>query len=165
MYNNIGSKVKGLAIFGLIIGILGSLAGAIVMWAVGLTGAGFGTLIGGCLSAWIGSWVIYCIGDTNVKTTEMQEIIAGLDRKANKQAKETAKLKETVVQKDEAQQTEQKPIQPMIRKKVIGGMEIPEYATAIRIAEDKEQCTFCGEMQKAGRSVCWNCGVKFKREA
>ena len=54
MYSNIGAKVKGLAVFVCVIGIVGSLIAAIVMWANDLVGAGFGTLIGGCLSAWIG---------------------------------------------------------------------------------------------------------------
>jgi hypothetical protein len=51
MYNNIGNKVKGLAIFVFVIGMVGSVIAAIVMWANHLVGAGFGTLIGGCLSA------------------------------------------------------------------------------------------------------------------
>ena len=84
MYSNIGAKVKGLAVFVCVIGIVGSLIAAIVMWANDLVGAGFGTLIGGCLSAWIGSWVVYCIGDTNVKTTELTEQIMDLQKDVNR---------------------------------------------------------------------------------
>ena len=78
MYNNIGNKVKGLAVFVFVIGAIGSLVSAIVMWATDNVAAGFGVLIGGCLSAWVGSWVVYCIGDTNVKTTELTKQIMDL---------------------------------------------------------------------------------------
>lgn len=40
MYSNIGAKVKGLAVFVCVIGIVGSLIAAIVMWANDLVGAG-----------------------------------------------------------------------------------------------------------------------------
>ena len=73
MYNNIGGKVKGLAKFICTIGMLGSLAGAIYLWVNEKTALGFAVLGGGWLVAWIGSWIIYCIGDINEKVTELQE--------------------------------------------------------------------------------------------
>ena len=94
MYNNIGSKVKGLAIFVLVIGAIGSLVSAIVMWATDNVAAGFGVLIGGCLSAWVGSWVVYCIGDTNVKTTELlQKINSVSNRSEKRDPSETIEIK------------------------------------------------------------------------
>ena len=133
MFDNIGNKVKGLAIFACAVGMVGSLIGAIVLWTNGLIGAGFGTLIGGCLSAWIGSWVIYCIGDTNVKVTEMQEQMKG----------------------SPTQETDE-PKQDKSRK--TGGT-----ARAIRISDTKEQCSNCGAELKAGCKTCWNCGAKLFR--
>ena len=133
MFDNIGSKVKGLAIFACVAGIIGSLIGAIVLWANGFVGAGFGTLIGGCLFAWIGSWVIYCIGDTNVRITEMQE-----------------KIKESPAhEKDELVQS---------KPHKTGGT-----AKAIRISDTKEQCCNCGAELKTGCKTCWNCGAELFR--
>ena len=65
MYNNIGGKVKALAIVEMIVGTLGSLITAIVLWANDAVLAGFLVLIGGFLVSWIGSWITYAIGDTN----------------------------------------------------------------------------------------------------
>lgn len=32
------------------------------------------------------------------------------------------------------------------------------------VGGEKERCTACGTIQRAGRSVCWNCGVQFERQ-
>ncbi|MBR0508354.1 MAG: zinc ribbon domain-containing protein [Clostridia bacterium] len=133
MFNNIGSKVKGLAVFFCVFGMIGSLAGAIVLWTNDLIAAGFGTLIGGCLSAWVGSWVMYCIGDTNVRIAEMQE-----------------KLKESPAHE------KKEPVRS--KPHTIGGT-----VKAIHISDTKEQCSNCGAELKAGCKTCWNCGAELYR--
>ena len=74
MFNNIGGKCKGLARFLCWVGIICSVIGAIVLFVYGakcsyrdyihpFVGYGFLVLIVGPLSSWIGSWVIYAIGE------------------------------------------------------------------------------------------------------
>ena len=82
MFSNIGGKVKGLAWFFFIVGIIASLVWAISLWTVTESvyqgkyaypqykdvhpylAQGFGVLIGGIIGSWIGSWALYAIGDT-----------------------------------------------------------------------------------------------------
>lgn len=64
------------------------------MWTTDNVTAGFGVLIGGCLSAWVGSWVVYCIGDTNVKTMELLQKINSISNRSEKRdPSETIEIK------------------------------------------------------------------------
>lgn len=66
MFDNIGSKVKGLATFVCVMGIVGALIYAIIIWLSGVQYSGilgFVVLLVGALVAWIGSWVTYAIGE------------------------------------------------------------------------------------------------------
>lgn len=181
MYNNIGNKVKGLAIFVFVIGAIGSLVSAIVMWATDNVTAGFGVLIGGCLSAWIGSWVIYCIGDTNVKTTELTEQIMDLQNDVDrlKTKDNPAPIGETGQKRmpdDRKQSGERQPASTEDsvtwmfddrESKTTSPASDTEktQAYALPARNDREKCSKCGTIQKAGRSVCWNCGARFIRNA
>ena len=143
MYSNIGAKVKGLAVFVCVIGIVGSLIAAIVMWANDLVGAGFGTLIGGCLSAWIGSWVVYCIGDTNVKTTELlQKINSVSNRSEKRDPSETIEIK-----------SDNRPENP----------KQDEHFNALPVKKKTQKCPHCGAACMEGLQKCWNCGTPFVR--
>jgi len=70
MFNNIGSKIKGWAVFCCILGMVASVIGAVVIW-VSRMGFFYGLsiLVFGCLGSWMGTWVLYAIGDTNEKVT------------------------------------------------------------------------------------------------
>lgn len=160
MYKNIGGKVKGLAIFAFVIGAIGSLVGAIVMWTVDMIAKGFGVLIGGCLSAWVSSWIIYCVGDTNQKVTALEQELLNLQQKAEKQEQRAfAAAKAEKAKQRMPEQIESEP-QPAEKRR-----SVPDYTHVIRISEEKEKCGYCGTVQSAGRNVCWNCGAKFKRDA
>ncbi len=168
MFDNIGNKVKGLAIFACAVGIIGSLIGAIVLWVNGLIGAGFGTLFGGCLSAWIGSWVIYCIGDTNVRTTELERQINSLEKavgninrtpeqEKRNEPKKRAFVKMTLTP-EQVSGHEDRTMEPVDSPDREGDM------SPIPVDEDREKCPACGTVQKSGRNVCWNCGTHFQRD-
>jgi ribosomal protein L40E len=149
MFNNIGKKVKGLAIVVCVIGMNGSLVGAIILWANELVGAGFSTLIGGCLSAWIGSWVTYCVGDTNAKLTEMQAEIDSIRQNASKQ--------------DGASPTDPG---NAVAAPVKTQAEIHAHAArpaAVRVTEKGTNmlvCPGCGAKNPESRDFCMKCGSK-----
>ncbi|MBE5787681.1 MAG: hypothetical protein E7324_09105, partial [Clostridiales bacterium] len=68
MFDNIGGKIKKLAVIVCWLGIVGSVIGAIALWASSnryndMTGIGFAVLIGGCLFSWIGSFATYAFGE------------------------------------------------------------------------------------------------------
>ena len=65
MFSNIGEKCKGLAVFSAIAGIVSSVIIGIVYMAQDQILLGSVILVLGSLFAWIGSWALYCIGDTN----------------------------------------------------------------------------------------------------
>ena len=90
MFSNIGEKVKGLALFAAILGIVVSIAGGIVIIATSesLAAVGILVMIVGSLVSWIGSWVIYAIGDTNTKVTVILADIA--IKESEKEAKTEA---------------------------------------------------------------------------
>ena len=160
MFNNIGSKVKGLAVFFCVFGMIGSLAGAIVLWTNDLIAAGFGTLIGGCLFAWVGSWVSYCVGDTNVKVTGMQEELAKLRIQPVREEQKRPAPQRQDADRRAADAPEAKPEQPSDGQTEAS----PEkrIVCAIPAGEGKVECPVCGSVQNAGRSVCWDCGAKFR---
>ena len=168
MFNNIGNKVIGLAIFSCIVGMVGSLIGAIVLWTNDLIGAGFTALIGGCLSAWISALVIYCIGDTNVRTTELKRQIDSLEKTVSNlnrtpeqgkqsESKKRAFVKMTLTPEQTAGHEEQ-------ATESVDGADRERAMSPIPVDEDREKCPACGTVQKAGRNVCWSCGARFWRK-
>lgn len=74
MFDNIGGKTKTLAKVLCWIGIIASLVFAIVLWSQNsyrnpTVALGFGVLIGGALSSWIGSFFVYGFGELIDETT------------------------------------------------------------------------------------------------
>lgn len=72
MFNNVGAKVKGLAKFICIMGMIVSVLSGLMMIVSGFNAyrggetlivSGIVTGVVGCLASWIGSWVTYAIGE------------------------------------------------------------------------------------------------------
>ena len=78
MINNIGEKIKTLAICSMIIGCLFSCAGAIICWSDELFLIGFVILIGGCLISWYGSFVLYGFGELITQMTDIAKRIQNI---------------------------------------------------------------------------------------
>ena len=79
MFDNIGGKIKTLAMVICVIGIIASIICAIALWAqnsrYSLTIAlGFGVLVGGCVGSWVGSFFMYGFGELIEETTRNREI-------------------------------------------------------------------------------------------
>lgn len=81
MFDNIGGKIKTLAMVLCVIGMIVSLVFAIVLWSQNdeynyvtrtysnTIPAGFGVLVGGCIASWIGSFFMYGFGELIEETT------------------------------------------------------------------------------------------------
>lgn len=68
MFENIGGKIKGLAVLMCWLGIIGSVIMAFVLWNQNsyrnpTIGLGIAVLVGGCLISWIGSFAAYALGE------------------------------------------------------------------------------------------------------
>lgn len=78
MFNNIDRKIKGLAVFYTIVGIIGSIIGAIFYWVNDAILIGFLILIFGILASWIGSFMLYGFGELISKSSNIEERIKKL---------------------------------------------------------------------------------------
>jgi len=74
MYSNIGRKVRGLAVALCVIGVLGSLGAGVFLYLNKILELApcIAIAAGGILVFALGSWVLYCIGDTHVKIERLE---------------------------------------------------------------------------------------------
>ncbi|MBP5242555.1 MAG: hypothetical protein J6Z36_02570 [Clostridia bacterium] len=89
MYKNIGGKIKGLAI-GLFFAaaILGVIVGIVLMAVdADLIPQGLLLLIGGPITAWISSWVLYGFGELIEKVSDIERNTRGGESNSDAQAK------------------------------------------------------------------------------
>lgn len=80
MFDNIDSKIKGLAVLYTIAGIIGSIAGASYYFIHGVALTGFIILIFGILASWTGSFVLYGLGELISKSSNIEEGINKLQK-------------------------------------------------------------------------------------
>ena len=75
MFNNIGRKVRGLAVALCVIGILGSLGVGVFLYLTKVLELVpcIAIAAGGIVLSWISSWVMYCVGDTHVKIERLED--------------------------------------------------------------------------------------------
>ena len=62
MFNNISRKLQGLAQYLLVLGLIGIVVCAIILFSNGLIGLGIGVLVGGSISLWITCAILYILG-------------------------------------------------------------------------------------------------------
>lgn len=93
MFENIGSKVKKLATFFMVIGIIESLVGGIEIMDNARSNGGkvFGVvvIILGSFVSWIGSWVMYAIGQTAEEVSQLKNQILGTNDREKEVKTET----------------------------------------------------------------------------
>ena len=62
MFNNISRKLQGFAQYLLVLGLIGIVVCAIILFSKGLTGLGIGVLVGGSISLWVTCAILYILG-------------------------------------------------------------------------------------------------------
>ena len=62
MFNNISRKLQGLAQYLLVLGLIGIVVCAIILFSKGIIGLGIGVLVGGSISLWITCAILYILG-------------------------------------------------------------------------------------------------------
>lgn len=131
MFENIGGKIKTLAVVTTIIGMVVSIIVAIALEEMGI-------LVGilGCLFSWIGSFVLYGFGEIIVSL----QIIA-----AN-----TKKEQVTAPSQEEKQTTQVAPADNYLTK----------YKTSSSTSSKTITCPYCLETVDETDVVCKNCGKK-----
>ncbi len=82
MFDNIGGKIKSLAVVVTILGIIASIIYAIILWSQNSYRhntilLGLGILLGGSLVSWIGSFFMYGFGEMIVRLKSIDEKMSG----------------------------------------------------------------------------------------
>ncbi len=153
MYKNIGEKCKGLALVSFILGVITSVIWGIVVLRQASHGdygtetslifRGIAIIVFGSLGSWIGSWALYCIGDTNC-------VVNGLE---NYLASKPFALDNPVEGKAEQTRKDSTPIGPWT------------CICGYKVDKGKNACPVCGRSREsvvrttsqAARSSAWKC--------
>ena len=151
MYENIGKKIKGLAVWMFIVDAIGGIITGIVLAAE--EGIFILISIGAPIVAWISSWLLYGFGelidacyDNKINTSKILDIISQPIKIANSQQAQnevTTHQKTNSVKKEETSSYDIK----------VDTYEIVNDSTI--------KCANCGTEQNKNRVVCWNCGKPF----
>mgnify|MGYP002517590159 CR=1 FL=1 len=152
MFDNIGEKIKGLAIFFTIIGIIGSIFGAIYAWRydAGFF-VGFIILIFGIIASWIGSFVLYGFGELIRKTSDIEEVVK--------------RIQFLNVRQNSAQDNRYNEIINKVSKEIVDEYDEAECeALGIDIENraNEDECPYCFAKVNKNDTECPNCGNKLK---
>lgn len=172
VFNNIGKKIKKLAEIFAIIGIILSIflgindiANYVELGSSAqsqnkyILFAGIFWLIIGPIVSWIASFCLYGFGELVDKICDIQTVVCNgnifvADSPKNQKCEEDEKsLRQGLI----------------IQAECDGIKEQQDYViksdvTPIFVPDDKMKCPICGFIQPKGRTVCWQCGAKFKDE-
>ena len=157
MFDNIGGKIKNLAQVLCWIGIIVSVICAIALWTQNsyrnqTVALGFGVLIGGALSSWIGSFFVYGFGELIEETMLTRQVNTLILKELQKQKEPTKTPAEKLVQVQipvakpvQKQKTEEtsvvQAVPPVAKKMEITGWTCPKcnfFNTA-----SKDKCSLC----------------------
>lgn len=89
MFNNIGGKIKKLAMVVCVIGMIGSFVAAVNLWTNSsryndTTLTGIVVLVVGCLASWIGSFFTYGFGQLIERTEESCYHLSQMQNRQNR---------------------------------------------------------------------------------
>ena len=155
MFEDIGKKIKGLALGVFWLETIGALIAGFAFMAMDedLIGYGFLTMIVGPLAAWLSTLMLYAFGELVDKSSQNEEnscqILAILTKqKENTDSKETHKPQPATIPNSNSQ-----------AKPINAEGEDPVEA---EIRDNQKVCPVCGMVQNADRRVCWKCSQKFE---
>lgn len=87
MFDNIGGKIKGLAMFLCWFGIAAAVISGLVLIISGIANnnimspvIGGGVIVIGGISSWIGTWILYGFGELVDRATRIDRRLAKMDR-------------------------------------------------------------------------------------
>ena len=134
MFDNIATKLKVCAVIFTILGSICSIIYGITLFSLDTVGLGFLVMILGCLSSWVGSFMMYGLGEA---IEDIQDIKHHTIKTESKLLNNTQKANYTV------SNLNYKPVPKLSRVK----MRCPDCRQEISIDESK--CPYCGcDVQK-----------------
>ncbi len=153
MFDNIGEKIKSLAIISTILGCVVSLGGAIFCWASGIVFVGFLVLIVGCLFSWIGSFLLYGFGELITQTTNI--------------ARGSQRMQMLTVYNDSKRSSEiTKETIDDIKDEIVEDYEYDKHGYVDELDKintpNKDECPCCFSKINANDKECSYCGYKLQ---
>lgn len=155
MFDNIGRKVKILAIVTCVIGVLGSVIGGIVILYNNsyMEVPGILTMVLGSLFSWISSWVMYAIGEAAETANKNAYVLAELQKKLQANGNDENSSQERISGHA-----------PNF------GKNTPSYVTGspadpaekVALYAEKIPCPKCGAMNKKTFDKCFVCDADLK---
>ena len=165
MFKNIGEKIKVLAVVITIIGCLASIVGAIICWSEDSILIGFAVLIGGCLFSWLGSFLLYGMGELITQTTNIARGIQNMQVLSAYQNSETKGniTKEMIeeIQTEVAIHYEIKK-QELIDEEAFDDPEKSSVNVGDTSIPNSDECPNCFSKISEDDAECPNCGYKLK---
>ena len=158
MFDNIGGKIKALAVVTCGLGIIASIIGAIALWIQNsdynpTAFSGVLVLVLGSLASWIGSFFTYGFGELIENTTKIHEDNIELQKML------------TLIEKDSDKVETQENEEDSIINYDAYPVNVPKGASSEIYEVDRSAneiaCPICGKIQKSDRELCWNCGARF----
>lgn len=153
MFNNIGGKIKTLAVVVCVIGMIGSAITAIVLWVNGLFLPGLLFLGVGCLASWIGSFFAYGLGQL-IENSDLQ--VEELN-KLRMQVNELKQPAPEVVEPAPAAAVHEHPAQqPAVRERP--APKTSAYVKPVVYDGKNWICNKCGHENLGVQTWCRDCG-------
>lgn len=155
MFDNIGGKIKTLAVVVCVVGMIASLIFAIVLWSMDsyrtpTIALGFGVLIGGCVASWVGSFFMYGFGQLIEDT--------GAIRKALEKPNECVREKTAAVPVENNKESSQKKTMPVAFSKPAPTNDISLAYAEKGVGTNGWVCKKCNTKNVAYDRYCKNCG-------
>lgn len=165
MFKNIDEKIKVLAIVSTIIGCLTSVVAAIIYWCDKRVLIGFAILVGGCLASWLGSFVLYGIGELLTQTTNIAKGIQNIQvLSAYQNSESTGNITKEMIEEIQAEVANDYETQ---KQESIDEDDYEEQKAYYVNEEDistpnSGECPSCFSKISAEDAECPNCGYKLK---
>lgn len=144
MFNNVGKKLKWLAVFCTIAGAFSSIVYGVILMYSDSALLGFLVIIIGALISWLSSLLMYGVGELNDNGSDYEKTIIEKLDKMEKQIEQ--------MEKQTTNRAESTPIE-LSQQKIVPISTEPA-------PEGKWRCPNCGSLEDAGYSRCQSCGYK-----
>ena len=183
MFNNIGKKLKVVAVVFCWIGIIASVVYGIILINNYQEVVGAVTIVVGALSSWIGSFALYGFGqlveNSDLQTERMWKVQTDMEKLTSELSSFTKAANEYMSKKESKQMTEPvptySPVPQSVNNTIAPEKKMEDNLSSIPASKKTaiplpagpgyERCKSCGTVQRSGRNVCWGCGATFIRES
>lgn len=138
MFDNIGGKIKSVAVCTCVVGMIASVIWGIVLFFSSFL-SGLLVIVVGCACSWVGTCTLYGFGELIEETRRNREI--------NQQLLAALRPQQPAVQPESAK-----------RAASIGSYSIPGAKEAAKPTPTGWTCKFCGAQNRASATSCFKCG-------